>query len=261
MLSAHSEVGFPPLITIIDDEMSSAVVARDQIEYAGFKTRLVTDGAFERVEDLLGQPDYDWENTSVLCDHRLRINGLARFDGAEFIASLYTRGIPAVLLTQYHQDADSSIRLFRHKIPSLLQRDQITPESLIDGLSVCWNELHNEVLPTRVGHRSLVEIVELTNEAQEVVADAFVPGWSPNTSVRFPLKLVPESLQRKIKKTTGNKERAYLFASVNIGAEKSEDLFFKEFEDTPDTKNSVLDEFVISWQQEVERAQMQQESL
>ena len=53
-------------------------------------------------------------------------------------------------------------------------------------------------------------------------------SWNPYRAVRFPISLIPSDLHGKLAPDVA------LFAHVNIGAEKSDDLYFREFELAPE---------------------------
>jgi hypothetical protein len=61
-------------------------------------------------------------------------------------------------------------------------------------------------------------------ESGEKVADAIIPAWHPGEAVRFPLSMMTKDMARRAK--VGN----YYAAEINIGAERSEDLYFLKFE-------------------------------
>ncbi len=74
----------------------------------------------------------------------------------------------------------------------------------------------------------LLRITNVTDESNEKVVDAIIPSWNPRWAVRFPVSLIPSDLHDKLAPDIA------FFAQVNIGAEKSEDLYFREFELVPE---------------------------
>ncbi len=84
------------------------------------------------------------------------------------------------------------------------------------------------MLSSRKSYRTIVRITNIDEKSHERVVDAFIPGWNPRKAVRFPASLVPEHLQDALK------PNRCLFAHVNIGAEKSDDLYFEKFELAPE---------------------------
>ena len=83
-------------------------------------------------------------------------------------------------------------------------------------------------MPGRRPWRALVQIDGISHESGERVVEARIPSWNPQKVVRFPLALVPTALRDR------TVPDAYLFAMVNIGAEKAEDLYFDDFETASD---------------------------
>ncbi len=80
-----------------------------------------------------------------------------------------------------------------------------------------------------------MRISNLEKESGEKVINAFIPGWNPHETVRFPAALVPKALHDALK------PNVRLFARVNIAAETSEELYFEKFElATPPDDNDGL---------------------
>ena len=140
--------------------------------------------------------------------------------------------MPSVLITQFTEtDADTTIRLHRKLIPSLLKRADCTVESLEAGIIQCQAELDGNIASTRKPYRALLRITNFTNSDSRNVVDAFVPSWNPHSSVRFPTDLITDpSITERIENHPFPSSPIHLFAQVNIGAENAEDLFFDQFE-------------------------------
>ena len=213
---------------IIDDDKELAETARWEVEAAGYEPILIVDGRFGTVDDLVSQIPMDV--CGVLCDHRLNKSGLANFYGADLVAALYDRQIPALLDTQfYDMDSDVSIRRRRHKIPVLLGRDRVDAPTLKTGIETCLLEFKGMIADDRKPYRNILWIDEVTQESYEEVVDVIVPGWNPHQAVRLPSSLIQEWIL-DFQPTIGD----YLIANVNIGAEHSEDLYFTHFELAPE---------------------------
>ena len=210
-------------IAIVDDDKELAEVTAWDVEEAGYKPFLLFEGKFQDDNELVSRIANNAQG--AVCDHRLIYSGLANFYGAELVAALYDRKIPSLLITQYTViEASFSIRKWRRKIPVLLNRDQADASSIAKGIEDCTSELRGNIPSTRKSYRTIVRITDIDEESHERVVDAFVPGWNPQKAVRFPASLVPEHLREKLK------PNVRLFAHVNIGAEKSDDLYFEKFE-------------------------------
>lgn len=210
-------------IAIIDDDKSAAELTSLYVEDAGFEPLMVV-GPVSSLDELTSYI-IKQKVQGALCDHRLSHHGFANFYGASLVASLYERNIPAVLITQFVEiDKDVSIRKWRRKIPVLLSRDEADTKSIKNGIEYCEAELRGDVPIARKPHRALFVVTEKTTEGNENVIDIIIPSWNPKRAVRLPLALVPSTLHENIR------ENVWLFAQCNIGAEKSEDLYFEGFE-------------------------------
>ncbi len=213
-------------IAIVDNESTDAQIPEWEVEAAGFEP-IIVNRSFKKIEELAAY--IKAEAQGALCAHRLASYGLAHFYGAKLVASLYDLKIPAVLITQYADiDNDVSIRKWRDKIPVLLRSDEADADSIKRGLENCVLELHGKLPSSRRPHRTLLRITNITDESNEKVVDVIIPGWNPRRAVRFPVSLIPTDLHDKLVPKTR------LFALVNIGAEKAEDLYFREFELAPE---------------------------
>ena len=74
----------------------------------------------------------------------------------------------------------------------------------------------------------LLRITNITDESNEQVVDAIIPSWNPRWAVRFPVSLIPSGFHDILAPDVA------FFAQVNIGAERSDDLYFREFELAPE---------------------------
>jgi len=215
-------------IVIIDDEKDFAKTAAWEVEDAGYDPFLIIDGPFERIDDLVSRIPQD--TFGILCDHRLGKSGLAGFYGSDFVAALYDRKIPALLDTQfYDMDSDVSIRKRRHKIPVLLNKDNVDASTITKGMEICLSEFNGTISTDRRGYRNIVRIVGVSNESGEPVIDTIIPSWNLYQAVRLPLSLINEWLFDFVPEVG-----THLIAKVNSGAQKQEDLFFTDFELAPE---------------------------
>ena len=171
---------------------------------------------------------------AVVCDHRLREGGLADFYGSQLVASLYDLKKPAILITQYLYDTHTTIGAFRRKIPVLLTRDELTPMSLKRGIDQCSDELEGRISRDRRPHRTIIRIERIDKESGQEVVEAFIAGWKSKQAVRFPASLIPEDLLEDVRSSLKDVQSSTrLFAKVNVGATRPEDLFFNDFEMAP----------------------------
>lgn len=215
-----------PKMAIVDDDRNAAIIAGWDAKRAGYDPFIV-EGSYQNVDALA---NHILKNAAgALCDHRLAHRGFANFSGARLVASLFDKGLPAILVTQYKEiDTDVSIRKWRYKIPVLLSRDEANASTIKAGMTACMAELKGEIPVTRRPHRVLLRITEVGQESNEVVLDVIIPSWNPQRAVRLPASLIPQDLQGKLK--AGRR----LLAFVNIGAEVSDELYFQQFELAPE---------------------------
>lgn len=223
-----SEIGAKNKIVIIDDEKDFAETAAWEIEDAGYEPILIIEGSFKEIDDLILQIPKD--AYGVLCDHRLGKSGLANFYGSDLVASLYDQKIPALLGTQFYDvDSDVSIRKHRHKIPVLLNKDNVDSSSIKAGMKICLLEFDGNVASDRKPYRNIVRLVDVDQESGEEVVDVIIPGWNLHKAVRLPSSLIREWIL-EFEPKLGTR----LIANVNTGAENPEDLYFTNFEIAPE---------------------------
>lgn len=213
-------------VAVVDDDPNEVEVMTELLMDAGFKS-------VPFYEEFADPPslaaEIEKRAQAAVCDHRLRPLGLATFDGAELVAELFTRKIPAVLVTTYlDMDSDVSIRRWRHRIPVLLSRDNAGPDSIRQALAECLRELRGSRSRQRVARRALVRVVDITNESRQEVIDSIIPQWNPHRGIRFPALLLPDELRKSV----GSGTR--LLADVNIGSEVPEDVYLSNFTLAPE---------------------------
>ena len=214
-------------VAIVDDDTEQAEVMSLWLEEANFQPIIIrTERRFEQPQDVVELIRTLAE--AAVCDHRLTHHGFSAFNGAELSASLYDSRIPSILTTQYvDMDVDVSIRKWRHKLPVVLSRDATDADSIRVGLLESSNEILGQTSAARKPHKALLRVTDLVQES-EAILDVIIPSWNPLRAVRFPLSLIPVQLQPSVGAGTR------LFASVNIGAEDSQDLYFDNFELAPE---------------------------
>ncbi len=229
-------------VAVVDDRQGQADTAAGIAEEAELVPSIFSEkeGPFDSTDQLLervGSVGCD----AVICDHRLSQTGFAPFTGAEFAAVLFRAGIPGVLLSTFTAiDGDTSIKLHRAAIPSLIDRSLLDPDRLLAALRQCESELAGEVPPERQLWRTLVRVESTSSESDMPVADAIVHTWNPDQAVRFPLGLIEDPA---IRDHLANRRElpTRLFAKVNIGCQSEDDLYFRDFEWAPRPEDFAVD--------------------
>jgi hypothetical protein len=133
------------------------------------------------------------------------------------------------LVTDYTAPDINSIRVYRRRIPVLVPGSELRPERIAQGFQQIDQEVIEKQVPlARRPRRALVEIHELVEGPRGRLLTAFVPRWREHEAIVIPEELIPADIRANLKKGT------ILLASINTEAERSEDLFFEDFELTPD---------------------------
>ncbi len=117
--------------------------------------------------------------------------------------------------------------LAAYDLPPNLERELI---KYFDGLMRPGPIVLRQVSPssTKKLYTAIVRVEKIRAENGSKVVEATVSSWDPYQIVNFPLSLVSENLQAKLEPDM------LLFAKVNIGAKRAEDLSFEDFELVPE---------------------------
>ena len=176
----------------------------------------------------------DWlqvkEAEAFVCDQRLSYSAYATFEGAEAISRVI-RGLrlPSLLVSSYVETELLAIRRWRAHIPVVIEKRRLTPERLNHGFYLSTSELKGDVPTQRISRRTGVYIERVSTRTTGIV-DAIVPGWDENCVVSFPLELIEDlSLRRDVRQ--GHVD--WLIAKTNVDAERAADVFFEDFERSP----------------------------
>ncbi|MCU8344058.1 hypothetical protein CRN61_11075 [Vibrio vulnificus] len=225
-------------IIIVDDDSdareSLAIIAED----AGFEPEIIT-GRYGNNKEKLIDDILSLGAEGVISDHRLAPGHLASFFGADLLASLYDRNIPTVLITQfYDEDADSTIRLYRDKLPSVIGRGSQTPELFRKLLIFSENELMTARDVTRKPHRALIRLDDFNTHIAEGTLEGIITNWNSKVGVRFPARLIPDDVKEKLK----THEMAHISAFVNIGAKDPKDIFITDIHAMPAFEEIDIDD-------------------
>ena len=222
-------------VAVVDDIVEQAETIAGIAQEARLVPSIIseTDGVFQYTKDLLEFVQKS-DCAAVICDHRLSQRGFASFTGAEFVARLYDRGVPAVLLSTFSAiDGDISIKLHRARIPSLIPRNDLDPRKIIFGLQLSEGELAGNIAPERRPWRTLVRIENISREGETPVAEAIIHTWKPDLAIRYPLDLIQDPSIRQFLMNNASWP-VRLFAEVNVGCDDANDLFLRSFEWAPE---------------------------
>lgn len=218
-------------VAIVDDDREGAQTVALSLEAAGYEPFIIekSPGSAEALAKQIAA-----EADAAYCDHRLSRYAFAtNFSGADVVAKLYDLKIPGVLFSEYYGiDADVSIRKQRRRIPVVLRRSEVGVgiQSITDSFNRCKEELEGMYPDWRRPHRSMLIVEYFGNQDDVDVVDVNIVNRDGGI-VRFPLELIPEDLRDDLR------EGDLLIADVNIGAERSEDLYFENVQLAPEPED------------------------
>lgn len=163
---------------------------------------------------------------AALCDQRLGIrSGYAAYLGSELVSKWYAYRFPAVLCTKYEDAAMNDIRPLRRWIPALLTPDELheDPDVFVRACQECIYEFDVGFRPHREPWRAQVYVAEVDEERRHFWVE--LPAWEQKVRVRLRIRDLPRDLCESLRSDSR------LFAKVNLGAERIEDLYFWEWEE------------------------------
>lgn len=212
-------------LSVVDDNKANRLTMTSELEYLGMTVRALEGPFMNEAAALTAITDH---SRAVICDHHLSQQDYASFSGAQLVARCYEAKFPAILVTRFSSDVIEEIRPFRHLIPALL-----TPKDLTDSLdtlhrvlSSCMKEVFlGKFDPTRKPWQTLLRVEDVDIETKSVFLT--LPAWDApegDNAIKIPLSMFPNELHEFVV------PNARFFAKVNIGAEKHEDIYIKDFE-------------------------------
>lgn len=213
-------------------------VADDNPDYRRHKSNLVALAGFDpvqlpgqyRVVDDLIRDLKSTGASALLCDHKLSEGNYAGFQGVEVVAKLYGSETPAILVTDYVDSVlKYSIRKHRKFVPVLIRGSDLLPSVIQEGIGAWEREVISHELPVeRRPRRTFVVIDEVANQANGLVYTVLIPRWREHEAVSLPQDSIPSDIRPELKKGS------ILIANVNTEADRIDDLYFDNFELTPD---------------------------
>jgi CheY-like chemotaxis protein len=216
-------------ITVIDDDDLVLEHLMDGLRDLNYEPMTLKDQYGNELERMVREieaqnPDF------VICDHRLQPFGLAAFHGLGVVRQLLDFKRPAMLLTMYQQTdrMRMTLRSSRHLLPVIAGRDDFEAENVARYAEIVVRELKNDPVEERRAHRTLLKVEWAEPDTGNETIDVVVNGWSPDHAVTVPAACIDPSIIGKIR--TGD----FLLGSINIGAEREDDLFFTRIDEIVD---------------------------
>lgn len=209
-------------VQLIDDDPS----VRSSYHYAVEELHLSpmeVAGPIPDIQALLSsfRPGQD----AVICDFNLKQKKYSMFNGDELVAMFYDQHYPAVLCTRFNELHDA-IRARRRKIPVILKPSELTSDALHAAFDVCTKEFRGEFSSVRKPWRAQVrveggEILTGNNLRVNVVVSA----WDPSIGLIFDIPIENNPALQFVKNSIEKGEVARVYGMVNVGAERSDDVF------------------------------------
>jgi len=219
------------LVAIVDDRADDLLTLEGELEEAGHQA-IAREMPLSSLDALV-----DWLESqgaeALVCDQRLSAAHYAAFDGAEAVSHVLRRlRLPSVLVSSFiDTDGISAIRRWRDRVPVLIGKALLTPDAINRGFELCRSELEGDIPPQRVPRRTGVHIESVYRHGTDLMVEAIVPGWNPQSAVSFPIDLVTEE---DLRLRVSDRAVDWVIAKVNVDAESADELFFLDFERAPD---------------------------
>lgn len=207
-------------VAVIDDEPVARASYAEYLEDLGLKP-VTEEGPLDTLDRFVELSSQ--RSDAAICDYRMKISNYAAFDGAELVSRYTRKKFPALLCTRFFKGDIDEIRPYRRDIPILLNPEEIMdPDTIRFSFERVLAELRGEIPPSRRTWRTIVRVHDADHERGFV--HVFLPSWNPHEGLRLRLRDLPGDIHPHLR--AGYR----IFAHVNVGAEKSEDLYFDRWE-------------------------------
>jgi hypothetical protein len=156
----------------------------------------------------------------AVCDQRLA-GMTGKTQGAEIVAALTKRKVPAILYSQKKSEDVPELRRYFDLIPRFVDRDELSTADLFATFASITRELDEGVSKERRLYRTLVRVEERFGPHR---ASIVIPAWRLDESLEISTEDVGIELRDRL--VPG----ARLFGQVNLHALRAEDIFVRNFE-------------------------------
>lgn len=174
---------------------------------------------------------FDPQRDAVISDFQLNSGNYSPFNGDELVMRLYQRKLPVVMCTRYADVLPEPVRARRRYIPVVFKSAQLTSESLIEAFNLCANEYSEIFVPTRRPWRARVRIEGIEKlTGNQLRLNVVIPGWDLHTALSFDVPITKSnSTLEHLAKMSGTEDVISIFGTVNLGAERAEDIYIDEW--------------------------------
>ncbi|WP_124778920.1 MULTISPECIES: hypothetical protein [Micromonospora] len=209
-------------VAIVDDQPESRKSYSYTVEDAELEP-VAEDGPLGSLDDYLRSRHISQYADAALCDYRLGGRAYASFSGAQLVARWYKENFPALLCTRWEKAQIEHIRPYRRWIPVLMTPDELTVDTLMDGLKECLFELNGNFRPHRRPWRTQVHFLSKDDDQRNTYF-AEIPGWERNDVIRVSLTDLPQEVATMVR------DDWRCHARANLGAESPEELYLCDWE-------------------------------
>lgn len=211
-------------VAVIDDHKDSREDYAGHLRMAGFEPIIFA----ERINNLnvLMQQVSRARVDYALCDHRLSEEQYAPFSGAKAMRIFYEHKLPALLITEWRSDdIETTIRPSRRWIPRLMQSTDARHTIFQEGFETVHKEVIDQQIPAaRKGYRAILRKLERVRCGNYSILRVGISQWRLGQPVGLPESMLPVKVREHLDSI------AFLYATVNIAAESSDDIYFENFE-------------------------------
>ena len=206
-----------PRVALIDDHQLMREDVATTLREGNCEPVFVTlqDGSTEQIVAMILETAQ-----TALCDQRLG-SMTSRTQGAEIVAELTRRRVPAILYSERKEEDTPELRRYFDLIPRFLNREELSQSDLLATFASISREFEEGVPKERRPYRTLIRVEEMLGRNRAAIA---IPAWHVNELVEISTDDIEPDIRTRV--TAGTR----LFAKVNLHAALAQSIFVKEFE-------------------------------
>lgn len=214
-------------VRLIDDDKTVRLSYKFQVEELDLGTEEV-EGPILDVQTLANM--FDSAHDAVICDFNLKVKNYSAINGDVIVSGLYQKHVPVVLCTRADH-LPEAIRRRRRYIPVVLAPTNLSPDALVSAFKICVEEFKGDFSSVRKPWRTIVRIEggEKLGSDDLLQVNAVIPEWDPSTLLNFEWIVGDNEALKKVRNGIAHGDIVRVYATVNVGAGGSDDLFVDEW--------------------------------
>lgn len=214
-------------VQLIDDEPSVRSGYHYAVEELDLEPAEVL-GPIPNWQKLLSSFD-PWTD-AVICDFNLKTKNYSVCNGDELVARLYEQHYPAVLCTRFHDQLPETVRAKRRMIPVILKPAELSAESLNAAFDTCIREFAGEFSSPRKPWRSLIRVEGGERlSGDQLRLNVVISSWDPEIGLSFDVPIANNPALEYLSQCIQKGDVGRVYGMVNIGAERSDDVFIDKW--------------------------------